>query len=107
MNGVSNADLKADVAVEFDKLHRRAEQCRRFFRLGDPLRGRAMAGRFAARADNKVRRAAGADLPRDNAAAPELDVVGMRAKGQQRRGFTKGFRCRLHRNGQLYHGLRR
>ena len=100
-NGVRNADIKMGIAAEIDKLQRRTEERRGLFRLGDPLRGCAMGGRFAARAHNKVRLTAGADLTRDNAAAPELDIIGMCPKSQQRREFTRGFRYTLHEDGQL------
>jgi hypothetical protein len=39
-----------------------------------------------------MRRPTGAGFVRDDAAASKLDVVGMRAKGQQWRKFRTGFR---------------
>ena len=102
---VGGADLQVRVAVEFDEFDRRTQQRGGSFRASpNALRGRAVSAGFAARADDEVRRAAGAGFARDHAAAAEFDVVGMRAKGQQRRGFRQGFRCRLHRNGQWHRG---
>ena len=93
------------VAVEFNEFHRRTQNRRRLFRLGHPLRRFAVRCSFAARANDKMRRAAGAGFFRNDATAAEFDVVGMRAEGQQRRGFRTGFRCRLHRHALWYRDL--
>ena len=102
-DGVSGANFQMRVAIQFDKFNRCAEKRGGFFRLGRPLFRRAVRSGFAARADDKMRLAPGACFAGDDAAAAEFDVVGMRAKGQQRRKF-RGVRCRLHRIGQWCHG---
>ena len=72
------------IAVEFDEFDRRAQERRRLFGLGGSLRRRAVGRRFAARTDDEVSLPAGPRFLRDDAAAAEFDVVGVRAKGQQR-----------------------
>ena len=64
-DGVSDTDFEMGVAVELDEFERRAEQRGGFFCFGGSLRGRAVGCGFAARADDKMRRAAGARLARD------------------------------------------
>jgi len=51
-----------------------------------------MAGGFAARADDGVGRTPGAGFERDDGAASELDVVGVRAEDQQG-ARSEGFFC--------------
>jgi len=106
-DGVSDADLKAGVPVEYQEFHGRAEESGGLFCFGDSLGGRAMRARFAARTDDKMGDAASAGFTRHHAAASELDIIGMRAKGQQWRMLRRGFRCTLHRDGQLYHASRK
>ena len=86
----ADADFQMRIAVEFDEFNRRAQQRGGFFRLGHPLRRRAVGSGFAARTNDKVRRATGAGFFGDDTAAPEFDVVGMRAKGQQRARLQDG-----------------
>ena len=79
------------VAVEFEELERRAEQRRGPLGLRQSARsGVPWRRRLAARADDQVRRPPGAGLQHDDAAAAELDVVGMGAEGQQRRTLRQG-----------------
>ena len=100
LDGVGGAHFQMRVAVQLDEFKGSAEEGGGFFRLGRPLRGRAARAGFAARAEDKMGGPAGAGLAGDDAAAGKFDVVGMRAKGEERRGFRRGFRCRLHRSGQ-------
>ena len=72
--------LEVGVAVELDQLQRRAERPRAGPALLQSLLRRAVAGRLAARADDHVRRAPGAGLQGDDAAAAEFDVVGMSSR---------------------------
>ncbi len=62
-DGVRGADFQMRVAVEFEKFNRGAEQRGGFFCFGGALFGRAVATGFAARADDKMDRAAGAVFP--------------------------------------------
>jgi len=82
LKGVGGANFQMRIPVQFDKLNRRAKERGGFFCLGHALRRRAMSPGFAARANDKMRRATSAGFFRDDAAAPELDVVGMRAEDQ-------------------------
>ena len=90
LDRVGGADFQMGIAVEFEELERRTEQRGGPLGLERPLGGRAVRRRLAARADDQVRRPAGAGLPRDDAAAAEFDVVGVRAEGQQRRTLRQG-----------------
>ncbi len=85
LDGVGGAHFQMRVAIEFKKFKSGAEQRGGFFGLGDALFGRAVTAGFAARADDKMCRAAGARFLRDDAATAEFDVVRMRAKSEQRR----------------------
>src|ERR1017187_5752786 len=80
-DGVSGADFEVGIAIEFDEFNRRAEERGGFFCLGHSWVGRAVSSGFAARANDKVRRASGASLPRNHPAAREFNVVGMCAEG--------------------------
>lgn len=91
-NCVGSANFKVCVSVQFDKLNRCTKKCGGFSRLGNPLLGCAEGCGFTARTNDKVRRAAGMGFFCNDAAASELDIVGMRAKGQQWREFRMEFR---------------
>ena len=104
---VGGLGFQAGVTVELDQLQRRAQNRRRVPALQGALLGGAMGGRLAARADDHVDRAAGADLQGDDAAAAELDVVGMGAEGHQGRRLSSGVRHRLHRPARWCRGRRR
>ena len=88
--------LEVGIAVELDQLQAtRRAPCAGPALLQSFL-GRAVAGRLAARADDHVGRAPGAGLEGDDAAAAELDVVGMTTERQQGRRLRSGVRHRLH-----------
>ena len=77
------------ITVQFDEFNRRPEQSGGFLCLGDSLFGRAVSAGFAARANHQMRLASGLRFAGDDAAAAKFDVVGMGAKGQQRRKFRR------------------
>ena len=83
-DGVRGANFQMRVAVQFEKFDRGAEQRGGFFRFGSPLFWSSVRAGFAARTHDKMGLAAGQGFPRDDPAAAEFDVVGMRAKRQQR-----------------------
>ena len=87
---VRDADFQVGIAVELEELERRTEQRGAPLGLERPLGGRAVRRRLAPRADDQVRRPAGAGLQRDDAAAAELDVVGVGAERQERRTLRQG-----------------
>ena len=101
--------LEVGVAVELDELQRTRRAARApAWHSSQSLLRRAVGGRLAARADDQVRPARPARVSqRDDAAAAELDVVGMRAEGQQRRRLRRGCRRRLHRSGRWCRGRHR
>ena len=99
--------VELGVAVELDELDRRPELPRGLPRLGGALRGGAVRRGLAAGADDQVGRPARPGLLRDDAAAAELDVVGMGAERQEGRKFRKGLHSRLHRSGRWCLGSRR
>ncbi len=103
-NGVRAFDFQLRVAVEFSPFQRCTQQRRGIFRFCRALLGGAPGAGFAARTYDQMGASAGLGFQRDHAAAAEFDVVRVRAKRQERRRFSGGFRCRLHRNGQWYHG---
>ena len=90
--------LQMRVAIELDKLNRRAQQCRGIFGLADSLLWRAVSSRFAARTDDKMNFAPTRRFHGDDTAAPEFNVVGMRAEHEERREFSGRVRSRLHRD---------
>ena len=79
---VGSPNFKVRITVQFDKLNRCPEERGGFSRLGNPLSGRAVGCGFAVRANDKVRLAASTGFFRNDPAAPEFDIVGMRAEGQ-------------------------
>jgi len=81
-DGVSGADFEVSITIEFNEFNRCTEKRCGFFCLGHSLLGRAVSSGFAARTNDKIRRASGASLPRNHTAATEFDVIGMRAEGQ-------------------------
>ena len=88
---MSRANFQMCVAIKFEKFNRGPEQRGGFFCLGGPLFRCAVGAGFATRANDEMRFAPGLGFARDNAAAAEFDVVGMRAKGQQRRASSGEF----------------
>ena len=88
LEGVGGLEFELGVAVERDELDRGAEQLGGAFRLGGALRGCAVGAGLAAGADDQVHVPAGAGFLRDDAADAELEVVWVRAEGEERfRGF--------------------
>ena len=83
LDGMGSADFEMGIAVEFDEFDRGAEQGRGASGFDVRLLGRAVAARFAARADDEMGGPAGARFVGDHAAAPELDVVRVGAEGQR------------------------
>ena len=101
--------LEPRVPVELDILERRPEQGRGPTGLPGPHGRGAVRRRFAPRADDQVRGATRQGLARDDPAARELDVVGVRAEGEQGRraggpgpGLRACLRSRLHRIGRWH-----
>ena len=88
-DGVSGAKFQMGITVKFDEFNRCAQKAAAFFASAIRCFGCAMRSSFAARANDKMRFASGASFVRDDAAAAKLDVVGMRAKGQQRRNVQR------------------
>jgi len=60
---------------------------------------------FALRTHYQMRRAAEENLLRDDSAAREFKVVGVRAKSDQRQKVSLQFRCTLHLKVQWDRGL--
>ena len=77
------------VAAEIDELDGGAEDRSGFFSLLRAFGGRAVCAGFAARADDEMGGVAGLGFARDDAAATELDVVGVRAEGEKRGGLVR------------------
>ena len=80
---IAYSDRDFLVAVEPEELDRRAEDFRGPLRLGGAPGRRAVGAGLAARANDQVHRPARAGFAGDQAAAAELDVVGVRAKGEE------------------------
>ena len=86
LDGVRGTDFKMGIAVELDEFQRRAQDLRGLFCLARCAVRRAVRAGLAARADDEVRRPARRGFRSAiDAAAPEFDVVGVRAKREQRR----------------------
>ena len=79
---VGGANFKMRISVQFHKLNRCAEERGGIFCLGNALRRRAVSPCFTVRANDKMRRATGMGFFRNDTAASKLNVVGMRAEGQ-------------------------
>ena len=103
-DGVRGFDFEMGVAVQFDEFDRRAQQGCGLLRFGHTLRRRAVGTGFTAGTDDQVDRASKEAFLRDDPAAAELDVVGVRSKDEERRGVRRECRCRLHRNGRSGRG---
>src|SRR4051794_37286692 len=83
-DGVGHAHFQVGVAVEFNKFQARSQEFSGTLRFGAPLPRCAMGGRFPSGTDDQMGWVAGTSLSRNHTTTTEFDVVGMRAKSQQR-----------------------
>ena len=104
---VRGADFQVRIAVQLDEFERRAEQRGSPLGLGVPLGGRAVRRRLAPRADNQVRRPAGAVSSATTPPQPNSMSSGWAPKARSGAAFRRVVRCRLHRPGRWCHGRRR
>ena len=100
LDGVGSADFQMRVAIKFEKFNRDTKDFCRTFGFGDSLRRCAIRAGFPLGTKDEMHCSPCLRFTRDDAAATEFNVVGMRAEGQQRREFSLGFQGRLHRIGQ-------
>jgi hypothetical protein len=87
-NRMRGAQLQVGISVELNYFNRRAEYFGSSLCFAYSFLRRAVSRRFSTRTDNEVCRMPGASCLRDNAPASEFNIIGMRAKRQERRSIS-------------------
>jgi len=92
LDRVDRFDFQVSIAIELYPFQRSPKQSGGPLRFGNSLFRRSMRAGFALRTNDKMCRASQMNLLGHDSSAREFDVVGVRAKGEQRQQVSLQFR---------------